>query len=76
MKACTLEQALGRSVPCPEDRCAFWDATDGACAIETTGSDLASNRSLARFLLALRRRIERHPDEPPHVFELLPPGLR
>lgn len=76
VKVCTLEEALGRSVPCPEDRCAFWDGVESTCALEATRADLAANPALARFLLGARRRIERHTDEPPRIFEDLPPGLR
>ena len=76
MRACTLEEALGRSASCPAERCAFWDGVEDGCALDATGADLAANPPLARFLRGLRRRLERHEDEPPRIFEHLPPGLR
>ena len=76
MQACTLEEALGRSASCPEERCAFWDGVQDTCTLDATRADLAANPSLARFLRGLRRRIEQHADEPPGIFEQLPPGLR
>lgn len=76
MHVCSIEEALGRSATCPEERCAFWDGVEGACALDAIGADLAANPALARFLRGLRRRMEQHADEPPRIFEQLPPGLR
>jgi hypothetical protein len=71
LRLCHLELAVGRTSPCPEERCGFWD--DG-CAVAGLRPDFSTNPELAEFLLVLRRRVEQKaPDTP---YELLPPGLR
>lgn len=71
---CHLEEAVGREVPCPEERCGFWD---NGCAVAGIRPDYSTNPRLAEFLLMFRRRIEAEAPTPlPSVRELLPPGLR
>jgi hypothetical protein len=71
LRLCHLEQAVGRTSPCPEERCGFWD--DG-CAVSGIRPDFSTNPQLAEFLLVLRRRVEQKAPETP--YSLLPPGLR
>lgn len=70
-RLCHLDAAVGRTSPCPEERCGLWD--DG-CALSAIRSDFSTNPELAEFLLALRRRVEQKAPESP--YDLLPPGLR
>jgi hypothetical protein len=47
-RICHLEEAVGRTSPCPEERCGFWD--DG-CAVSGIRTDFSTNPQLAEFLL-------------------------
>jgi hypothetical protein len=69
--SCDLEQALGRTVPCPGADCVFWD--DG-CVATGLRADLHDRTELARLLLSLKDRLEAL--RPSHEHALLPPGLR
>lgn len=73
---CHLDEAVGRDVPCPEEKCGFWDE---GCAVSGIRPDFATNPQLAQFLLTLRRRIEAEAPSPTPTRganALLPPGLR
>jgi hypothetical protein len=70
-RLCHLELAVGRTSPCPEERCGLWN--DG-CAVSAVRPDLSTNPRLAEFLLALRRTVEQKAT--PSQYGLLPPGLR
>ena len=61
-KTCKLSVvARGESVPCPEERCAFWEpggaVVNPGCGIERLGIDL-EQQGLAEYLLEVRERLE------------------
>jgi hypothetical protein len=62
-RLCRLEQAVGVSAACPEERCPFWEpggaALEGRCAVE--GLDFTRDRDVARLLLGIRKRLEQLP---------------
>ena len=49
---CTLQLAVGRHEPCPEDACPFWRSA--GCAIQELRPDIETNPELAEYLLDLR----------------------
>jgi hypothetical protein len=57
---CALEHALGRSAPCPESDCPFWEpggaVLPGRCAFERL--DLSRWPEVARELLQVRELLE------------------
>ena len=57
---CALEHALGRSAPCPESDCPFWEpggaVLPGRCAFERL--DLSGRPEAARELLRIRELLE------------------
>ena len=60
-KRCKLwAAARGESVPCPQDRCVFWEpggaVVEGGCGIERLGIDLA-HPGMAEYLLAVAERL-------------------
>jgi hypothetical protein len=65
-KMCRLRAvARGESVPCPGDRCVFWEpggaVVESGCGIERLGIDL-SQPGLADYLLGIRERLEQGGD--------------
>jgi hypothetical protein len=65
-KPCTLRLAAeGRTVDCPRERCAFWEAggaaLQGNCLLERLGVDLR-NTDLAAYLLETLGRLEQARD--------------
>jgi hypothetical protein len=58
---CALEAATGRSVPCPEEACPFWEpggaALPGACVLERVRVEVTGRPDLARLLLEVRERL-------------------
>jgi hypothetical protein len=56
-RLCTIVQAAeGRTEPCTEDRCAYWEK---GCILAAADSDLLTHPDVAQLLLDLRRRLER-----------------
>ena len=53
---CRIESALGRSTPCPAERCSLWQ--DGACVVAGLSADLAKTPGLAELLLDVRGRLD------------------
>jgi hypothetical protein len=70
-RLCRIESALGRSRPCPEEPCPFWE--DDACIVDRLPEDLRETPGLPELLLKLRRRLE---DDARTEHQLIPPGLR
>jgi hypothetical protein len=62
---CSLAGAVGDAEECPRAWCAFWErggaVLDAGCAVERLGLPL-SDPSIARYLLNLRRELERARD--------------
>ena len=60
-RLCALEQAVGRSAPCPESDCPFWEpggvVLESRCFIETLGVE-ATRPDVAGYLLDVRMKIE------------------
>lgn len=61
-KMCSLWSiARGRSVPCPGERCLFWEpggaVVESGCGLERLGMDL-TEPGLADYLLGVRQRLE------------------
>ena len=73
-RLCQLQQAVGRTEGCPEDRCGLWD--DGRCSVAGIAPEVSTNPALAEHLLSLRRRIEDAGPGPNTRAYDLPPGLR
>lgn len=65
-RLCRLEQIQGRQVPCPEEKCAFWEpgstAVKGWCVLH--GIDFAHEPGLAEWLTELRTTVESVAEEP------------
>jgi len=59
-RLCALEHAVGRSAPCPESDCPFWEpggaVLPGQCAFERL--DLSGRPDAARELLRIRELLE------------------
>jgi hypothetical protein len=59
-RTCRLAGTLGRSEPCPERRCAFWEpggaVLDGRCAFDEIAG--TTTRDAAERLLEIRSRLE------------------
>jgi hypothetical protein len=59
-RLCSLEAAVGKHEPCPEDACPFWEpggaALAGRCAFEEVG--VVPDASLATWLLEIRGKLE------------------
>ena len=68
---CRIESALGRSTPCPAERCSLWQ--DGACVVAGLSVDLTRTPGLAELLLDVRKRLD---DASAINQALLLPGLR
>jgi hypothetical protein len=73
-QTCVLHfAAMGRTEPCPGERCALWEpggaVVKGRCLIERLGIDVR-RPDLAAYLLDLRERLEQARDlsaaEPAH----------
>jgi hypothetical protein len=66
---CELDRRLGRLVPCPGSRCAFWVGTQ--CVLGGLRADWDANPSLAVMLHRLRNELDPSWDR-----SFVPPGLR
>jgi hypothetical protein len=59
-RLCALERAVGRSEPCPESGCPFWEpggaVLSGRCAFERL--DLSGKPEVALELLRIRELLE------------------
>ena len=58
MKACALQDAVGRVEACPGVRCPFWDAQGIGCVIAPVEIELPHQPALAQHLLALRMQLD------------------
>jgi hypothetical protein len=62
---CRLEQMQGRTVRCPEEKCALWEpggaVLDGRCVLH--GIDFAHEPGLANWLLEFRDGLARGAEE-------------
>jgi hypothetical protein len=58
MKACALQDAVGRVEACPGVRCPFWDAQGIGCVIAPVELELPRQPALAQHLLALRTQLD------------------
>jgi hypothetical protein len=55
-RSCMIALAAeGRSEPCTEERCAYWER---GCILATADSELLTHPEVAQLLLHLRRRLE------------------
>jgi hypothetical protein len=68
---CQIESTLGRSTPCPEERCSLWQ--DGVCVVAGLSADLTRTPGLAELLLDVRTRLD---EASAQDDALLLPGLR
>jgi hypothetical protein len=64
-RLCRLEQLEGRLVPCPEEKCAFWEPggkiVEGRCVLH--GIDFQHEPGLAAWLLEFRNSLAREAGE-------------
>lgn len=62
---CRLEQIQGREVPCPEEKCTFWEpggtVAEGRCVLQ--GVDFAHDSGLAEWLTELRESVEQDAEQ-------------
>ena len=57
-KACTLQDAVGRSERCPGETCPFWERGAG-CVLEAVETHLRSLPAVAQHLLEIRSELDR-----------------
>jgi len=58
MKACALQDAVGRVEACPGALCPFWDTQGIGCVIASVEIELPQQPTLAQHLLALRMQLD------------------
>jgi hypothetical protein len=58
IKACALQDAVGRVEACPGMLCPFWDARGIGCVIAPVEIELPQQPALAQHLLALRMQLD------------------
>jgi hypothetical protein len=58
MKACALQDAVGRVEACPGALCPFWDAEGIGCVIAPVETEIPQQPALAHHLLALRMQLD------------------
>ncbi|MGH3080356.1 MAG: hypothetical protein ACRDNH_04380 [Gaiellaceae bacterium] len=84
-RLCPLEQAIGRSVECPRERCPFWEpggaVVPAGCLFDRLSIDFGRRRDAAELVLALKARLERPSSDEDErtawaeVYELIRDGL-
>ena len=70
---CRIDHALGRTMECPKELCAFW--SDNTCVLAGLRADLTTAPGLPQLLDGLREDLS-GPREFGIDTALLPPGLR